>query len=161
MASKTTGKLNLWLTKMTDKISDTISTYLYENFTKIDTEFSAHLAESASKHIAESGSNDNGYYIKFDDGTMICSLTNTFSNLDITTASGALYESESKIWSFPATFIATPVVSGNITSLTTSAKNSMICGQLINTTTFTFKILTSIAFTAMVRYALIAVGRWK
>lgn len=45
MASKTTGKLNLWLTKMTDKISDTISTYLYENFTKIDTEFSAHTAD--------------------------------------------------------------------------------------------------------------------
>ncbi|HHX36388.1 MAG TPA: hypothetical protein GX717_00230, partial [Clostridiaceae bacterium] len=49
MASKTTGKLNLWLTKMTDKISDTISTYLYENFTKIDTEFSAHLAETTTK----------------------------------------------------------------------------------------------------------------
>lgn len=49
MASKTTGKLNLWITEMTDKISDTISTYLYENFTKIDTEFSAHMADSANK----------------------------------------------------------------------------------------------------------------
>lgn len=35
-------------------------------------DFEAHLAESSSKHITESGSNENGRYIKFDDGTMIC-----------------------------------------------------------------------------------------
>ena len=32
---------------------------------------SAHKAEMASKHITESGTNVNGSYIKFDDGTMI------------------------------------------------------------------------------------------
>jgi len=32
----------------------------------------SHLAESSSKHIKESGTNSNGSYIKFDDGTMIC-----------------------------------------------------------------------------------------
>lgn len=41
MAEKTTGKLKLWLAKITDKISDTINTYLPENFTKIDMEFSS------------------------------------------------------------------------------------------------------------------------
>ena len=30
------------------------------------------MAEEAQKHITESGSNDDGYYIKFDDGTQIC-----------------------------------------------------------------------------------------
>ena len=29
------------------------------------------MAESAQKHIHSSGSNDDGYWIKFDDGTMI------------------------------------------------------------------------------------------
>jgi hypothetical protein len=33
---------------------------------------STHLAESAKKHINESGSNANGCYIRFDDGTQIC-----------------------------------------------------------------------------------------
>ena len=41
MADKTTGKLELWIAKLTDKISDTINTYLPENFTKIDMEFSS------------------------------------------------------------------------------------------------------------------------
>jgi len=31
-----------------------------------------HLAETAQKHITESGSNANGEYIRFDDGTQIC-----------------------------------------------------------------------------------------
>lgn len=31
-----------------------------------------HQAESASKHITESGSNSNGEYIRYDDGTQIC-----------------------------------------------------------------------------------------
>ena len=38
------------------------------NWDKLD----AHLVESSSKHITESGTNPNGSYIKFDDGTMIC-----------------------------------------------------------------------------------------
>lgn len=37
---------------------------------KID-DFTSHKAESASKHITESGTNVNGSYIKFDDGTVI------------------------------------------------------------------------------------------
>lgn len=35
-------------------------------------DFMTHLAEETQKHIAESGENTNGRYIKFDNGTMIC-----------------------------------------------------------------------------------------
>ena len=52
MADKTTGKLKLWLAKMTDKISDTISIYLSENFSKIDDEFSS-LKDGVDEHKAE------------------------------------------------------------------------------------------------------------
>src|SRR5690606_28849818 len=45
---------------------------LNEEFDSHRTEFLEHKAESAKKHITESGSNSNGRYIKFDDGTMIC-----------------------------------------------------------------------------------------
>ena len=41
----------------------------YENHVE---DFELHKAESSNKHIAESGSNNDGYYIRFDDGTMIC-----------------------------------------------------------------------------------------
>ena len=55
MADKTTGKLKLWIVKITDKISDTINTYLPENFTKIDTEFSS-LKDDVESHLAETAS---------------------------------------------------------------------------------------------------------
>ena len=107
MADKTTGKLKLWLAKITDKISDTINIYLSENFSKIDDEFSslkddltAHKAEMASKHIKESGSNENGSYIKFDDGTMIG--YKKFPNLDIEVP---VNEYVDIIFPYPATFI--------------------------------------------------------
>lgn len=35
-------------------------------------DFEAHISESSKMHITESGSNVNGRYIKFDDGTAIC-----------------------------------------------------------------------------------------
>ena len=55
MADKTTGKLKLWLAKITDKISDTINIYLSENFSKIDDEFSG-LKDDVDEHKAEDAS---------------------------------------------------------------------------------------------------------
>ena len=52
MADKTTGKLKLWLAKITDKISDTINIYLSENFYKIDDEFSS-LKDGVDEHKAK------------------------------------------------------------------------------------------------------------
>ena len=79
MPQDTGGILNLKKPVGSDDIRlQTIGIDLPYNFQKIDDAFTAHQAESAQKHIAESGSNDNGRYIKFDDGTMICcKLVNT------------------------------------------------------------------------------------
>ncbi len=52
MADKTTGKLKLWIAKITDKISDTINIYLNENFSKIDDEFSS-LKDGVDEHKAD------------------------------------------------------------------------------------------------------------
>ena len=58
----------------------------------------------------ESGENDNGKWIKYNDGTMICWGYRSFSNLSIQNAWGALYEtaSEHNLGDFPQTFINTP-----------------------------------------------------
>lgn len=93
--STLTGKyLNLVKPALTDDYKVTIGTDLPANFQKIDDEFSAHLAENASKHITSSGQNENGRYIKFDDGTMICFryITLLVGNF------------EEHVWVFPATF---------------------------------------------------------
>lgn len=52
-------------------------------FDAIDTTVALHLAENASKHITESGSNDDGYYIKFDDGTQECWHTLSIPYLNV------------------------------------------------------------------------------
>ena len=56
--------------------------------------------------IVESGSNANGSYIKFADGTMICSSDGISHACNI--ATGSLYRSADVTWTFPATFYATP-----------------------------------------------------
>lgn len=45
---------------------------MQDDFNDLKQDHETHLAESAQKHITESGSNDDGYYIRYDDGTQIC-----------------------------------------------------------------------------------------
>lgn len=55
--------------------------------------------------IIESGSNSNGTYIKFADGTMICSVAKTDNSIDITTASTIHgYISTGQTWIYPVAF---------------------------------------------------------
>lgn len=73
MPQDTGGILNLKKPVGSDDIRlQTIGIDLPYNFQKIDDAFTAHQAESAQKHITESGENANGRYIRFDDGTQIC-----------------------------------------------------------------------------------------
>lgn len=61
----------------------TIKTSIVDAINSLKGEVNEHKAESASKHIHSSGSNANGRYIKFDDGTMICTKSVTITG-DIT-----------------------------------------------------------------------------
>lgn len=59
-------------------------------------------------NVTKSGSNENGNYIKFDDGTMICTKTIN-ANLTANSTWGALFESESvSLGNSPQNFIDTP-----------------------------------------------------
>lgn len=61
--------------------------------------------------IAATGSNANGEYVRFADGTQICTVTATA--VETTTAVGSIYMHVNALtWTFPATFTGTPVVSG-------------------------------------------------
>lgn len=53
--------------------------------------------------IVESGSNENGNYVKFSDGTMICYLITTVTDQAIDNQYGSLYQSTRR-WYFPARF---------------------------------------------------------
>ena len=62
-------------------------------------------------YIVESGSNTNGEYIKFSDGTMICRKTTNEIDMNITTAWGFVYEGSVSLGNFPAEFTETPTIS--------------------------------------------------
>ncbi len=101
MPKETGGILNLKKPVGSDDIRlQTIGIDLPYNFQKIDDAFTAHQAESAQKHITESGENANGRYVRFDDGTQICFRT---ANISFNTTSAQLFE-------YPATF--TKVIGG-------------------------------------------------
>lgn len=81
---------------------------LEENADKLE----SHKAESASKHITESGSNTNGKYIKFDDGTQICWMQDVVLTKMGNTLLGTTHP-------FPSAFVNAEVsIAGTFSSLT-------------------------------------------
>lgn len=66
-----------------------------------------------NKTIYDSGSNNNGNWIRFTDGTMICTKTITVQT-EITTPWGSLYESGNiNLGDYAQSFIKKPIVSIN------------------------------------------------
>lgn len=115
---------------------------------------------NAINSIVESGSNANGNWIKYSDGTMLCWKTYTFSNLAFNTAWGSVYESAyQEFGATPQTFISTPTIF-------TNNGNGAMAGieGLNNTTTNSFgrtQLYRPVSGTASGAINLLAIGRWK
>ena len=114
--------------------------------------------------IVESGSNTNGNYIKYGDGTMICTkkVTGT-TDINETWGSGTTSGASTSIafGSWPKTFIATPVV--NVT-VQRSGSNSWVTGvDSISTTNAGAVSLCRFTGGLNVPYTLhvIGIGKWK
>ncbi|OJY35097.1 MAG: hypothetical protein BGP11_00005, partial [Rhodobacterales bacterium 65-51] len=61
--------------------------------------------------VIERGSNANGEYVRFADGTQICTVI--AAGVDAATAAGPIYmHSNLLTWTFPASFLSAPVVTG-------------------------------------------------
>ena len=118
---------------------------------------SVQAVNSAIGQIIESGSNDNGNYIKYSDGTMICRGTVI---IPITTISwGNIYACD---WSgsiaFPIAFIEKPTIIAN------SVSNAGIIAKIIASATSIIAITVTRGTTiSNTNYPIdfIAIGRWK
>ena len=119
--------------------------------------------------IVESGSNTNGSWTKWADGTMICTSVKLFENVSVTNSWGNLYETpELSLGNFPQSFISTPegincimINNGN-----SSGKGSGGFVEYIIGTTNTSWGKTAIAkptsvAAANIGLSLIAIGKWK
>ena len=111
-------------------------------------------------YIVESGSNANGSYIKFSDGTMICSRITDVITMNIDVAWGSLYEGSVDIGQFPANFTEIPAISASPFS------SGMLVEQAgANATKNSWGQVTAVRPTAVqnvsARFYLIAIGKWK
>jgi hypothetical protein len=115
----------------------------------------SHLAESAKKHIKESGSNSYGEYIQFDDGTQIC--TRVISSG--TSISSALNASN---FNFAKNFISAPYVHfaarGNILNPETY---DLYDNVYISAAEHEWKFRARTTMTLAQDITLMAIGRWK
>lgn len=115
-------------------------------------------------YIVESGSNDNGSWVKFSDGTMVCRRTFSIT-LDCRQQWGNLYvATDDNIINFPQEFIETPFV---IRDLLTSSSSScwLINYSAANITTKTYRHFAIARATPSdsvpIQLNLLAIGRWK
>jgi len=128
-------------------------------------EFDLHTAESENKHINEVGSNVNGRYIKFDDGTMICWIPALPFTPTTMSAWGVLYHSDAQTWIFPHVFYDANIAVFPFPIRTTGGK--IVCtmratSSPILTTSFNFwNVYADNALPSNENTALVAIGRWK
>ena len=109
-------------------------------------------------YIVESGSNDNGSWIKYSDGTMIC-YRKIEKTVAITNAYGTLYKGIIEDINFPQSFVSIPYCLAQ-----NNGANHIIIGQCQDVSTTKIgklEIWSSITTTTYVIPVIIAIGRWK
>ena len=113
----------------------------------------------SSKAIIERGSNANGEYIKFVDGTLICIRSFITADQAITSPYGSLYVGTIS-WTYPYTFVDEPFCSSSI-HYTDQA--SWSGGAIISTTNTTFYIVDIVSRPSgsYVHFKFLAIGKWK
>lgn len=132
-----------------------------ENLNKMDIQIEQNTSDIAS--IIESGSNENGNYIKYSDGTMICTKQVTNITIDITTSWGSMYESNYYIplGSMPQEF--TTLYYANASVLSNSWHAIKLRHEQMSNSSFgQIKLGRGASATdVMVEINCIAIGRWK
>jgi hypothetical protein len=115
------------------------------------------IGEEFQKIIIDSGNNENGNWIKYVDGTMICSgYIIVDEAIDIT--AGALYRTNVQVGTFPEAFIESPTV-------VLTPRAAINFAYLVNAPTTTNFQFFALAYTsqssASRRVYYIAIGKWK
>jgi hypothetical protein len=120
------------------------------------------LAGVPTGAVIEYNSNANGAYVKWADGTMICTATIDNSTMAVTSAIGSIFQAgQEATWTYPATFVGTPLVFPS----PNRNDGSVIFGvfmRLITGTSAQYRLWSATSYAAgNVKYTqLLAMGRW-
>ena len=109
--------------------------------------------------LTEKGTNANGTYVKFADGTMVCYGRVTLNSLNMQSAWGSLFISAKLPTTFPATFFAAPVVSVTMENLT--GDGAIWMNESSDVGSFNGRFVRGAALTFTGTMGWMAVGRWK
>lgn len=108
----------------------------------------------------ETGSNANGTYIKFADGTMICRQTIDLGSVAIANAAGTLYASTSQAGkAFAAAFSAYPTCHISLISSNATAYAGTV-GLPTVSASQAFYVIAPAAAAQSITAVIIAIGRW-
>jgi hypothetical protein len=154
--------MELYKESLLNKIEDDL-TGRNQNWDAIET----HMAEDSQKHITESGSNDDGYYIRYDDGTQICNVkmqANSITSYGAGTYADP-YRTNSMRWNFPVPYIAKPGITATAETVGIAGHHRAMAAsvnELSNThcDMQIYRLSSSTSETEPWLNAL-AVGRWK
>ncbi len=102
------------------------------------------------------GSNSNGEYIKYEDGTMMCWGSGSESSATFS-GTGSVYYRNLSTYTFPATFYAAPQVFVNCAF----ANVGMGVARNIGTTTFGGWVMSAVSSARSIAVGWFAIGRWK
>jgi hypothetical protein len=105
--------------------------------------------------IIERGSNANGEFVRYADGTLICTRTN-LSAANANAAVGSLFRSANVTWTFPAAFAAAPSVSGDVDD----PDSWMATAAAPGTTSASLRVMAAVTKAAALNFRAIAIGRW-
>ncbi len=110
--------------------------------------------------VTEKGTNANGTYVKFSDGTMICHGRVSISSLAITGPWGSSYLSPALSVTFPATFVeAPPAITANMEN--TTGDIATWYNVLASTISFDGYFGSAVSRTFACTLSWMAIGRWK
>ena len=102
--------------------------------------------------VLEQGGNANGNYVRFADGTQICTAVAT---VDIAQASAGIYWSEAQARDFPMPFSGVPTGSGSLAS----TAEGWVNGRATSATSWDFSAFSPVQRTGET-VQLVAIGRW-
>ena len=109
--------------------------------------------------VTEKGTNANGTYVKFSDGTMICHNRVALNSINMQSAWGSLFISAKFPTTFPATFFVVPVVSVTMENLT--GDGAIWMNESSDVGSFNGRFVRGAALTFTGTMGWMAVGRWK
>jgi len=115
----------------------------------------------AINSVVESGSNANGNYIKYADGTMICTKKVSYMGLQFTNVWGYAYESSSvNLGDYAQEFVEIPVMFISCVASTAAPEGLSNTKTSYGNVTFYRPIRTDVA-TYNYTFYLMAIGKWK